>query len=103
MPERIPLTRALFYRVAWPTGLGAHIPVCPQPTAIIPDGGSIMNFIHTKSKARALAIFLRSSFGRKSHANTMLAWSLGRPWMADTKPERKWHLGQKRESREVAR
>ncbi|KID05850.1 hypothetical protein PU00_03030 [Hafnia alvei] len=93
MPERIPLTRALFYRVAWPTGLGAHIP----------DGGSIMNFIHTKSKARALAIFLRSSFGRKSHANTMLAWSLGRPWMADTKPERKWHLGQKRESREVAR
>ncbi|MDU3158562.1 MAG: hypothetical protein E7B34_23440, partial [Hafnia alvei] len=40
-----PLHSRAFYRVAWPTGLGAHIPVRPQPATSIPAGGSKMHSI----------------------------------------------------------
>uniref|UniRef100_UPI00248D448B hypothetical protein n=1 Tax=Hafnia alvei TaxID=569 RepID=UPI00248D448B len=54
-----PLDSRDFYRVAWPTGLGAHIPVRPQPATSTPAGGSKMHSLNIKNKRHfCLLIFL---------------------------------------------
>ncbi|MEG1226554.1 MAG: hypothetical protein RSD83_18465, partial [Hafnia sp.] len=70
--------------------------VRPRPTAIFPDGGSIMHSIqHEKDTAVLfyLCLFNCLSLGRESRRYRDVSAEFGAPWMGDTKPERRWHLG----------
>ncbi|WP_228286465.1 hypothetical protein, partial [Hafnia paralvei] len=61
-----------------------------RPTAIFPDGGSIMHFIQHE---KIFLSFKSLSLGRESRRYRDVPAEFGAPWMGDTKPERKWHLG----------
>ncbi|WP_367299336.1 hypothetical protein [Hafnia alvei] len=77
----------------------------PQPATSIPAGGSKMHSLNIKKGNKDkktkdifyLSIFLFSfnclGFGRTSRRYRDVPVEFGAPWMGDTKPERRWHLG----------
>ena len=81
-----PLDSRAFYRVVWPTGLGAHI-LCALdlPPSSLMAVLSCISF-NTKRQNNIGLSFKSLSVGRESRHDRDVVTEFGAPWMGDTKP-----------------